>query len=237
MEVTRCKSADEAKEKLADRVSAELRRHSENGIPVLFFFSGGSALSVLDMIDPECVGDFLTFAPIDERFDPSGETSNFSAFMRTDSFRKAESAGAHFIDTRVKEWQGIAELADQFERAIRKWMTDFAKEGRIIAILGMGPDGHTAGIFPDDDENAFRDRFDGDRLVVGYRAPEYATCPERVTVTLSFLQNHIDAAFVFLSGEEKCTAWERVLRNREPPHRLPAEVFHAIRKTEAFTDL
>lgn len=235
MEVTRCKSADEAKEKLAGRVSAELRRHSENGISVLFFFSGGSALDILNRIDADVLGPYLTMAPIDERFDPTGETSNFSAFMRTDSFRKAESAGAHFIDTRVKEGQGKDDLVNGFETALLGGLA--SKSGKIVAILGMGPDRHTAGIFPDADENAFQERFEGDRLVVGYRAPEYATCPERVTVTLAFLKRNIDQAFVFLSGEEKRTAWERVLRNREPPHRLPAGVFHAIRKTEVFTDL
>ncbi len=248
MEVAQYASADEAKRGLAARVSSEFASFQENGTPVLFLFSGGSALSVLDMIDPSCLGGNLTMAPVDERFDPTGEANNCAAFMRTDFFRKAESAGAHFIDTRVKKGQGRDDLADGFERALRQWIVSFAvasearqssivNSGKIIAILGMGPDGHTAGIFPDTDENMFHDRFEGDRLVVGYRAPEYATCPERITVTLSFLKKNVDQAFVFISGEEKSAAWERVLRNDEPFHLLPAGIFHKLRDAEIFTDI
>jgi 6-phosphogluconolactonase/glucosamine-6-phosphate isomerase/deaminase len=195
-------------------------------------------------------------APVDERFDPTGETSNFAALMDTDFFSKAKSAGARFIDKRVEDRQGRGDLADGFERTLRQWMTmnhchpeplpviasearqsRTVNSGKIIAILGMGPDGHTAGIFPDADGNVFHDRFEGDRLVAGYRAPEYATCPERVTATLSSLERNIDQAFVFISGEEKCSAWERVLRSDEPMHLLPAGIFHKLRNVEVFTDV
>jgi len=262
MEVIRHASADEAKKGLVARVSSELATFQENGIPVLFLFSGGSALSVLDMIDFSCLGGNLTFAPVDERFDPSGEASNLAAFMETDFFRKAESAGAHFIDTRVRKGQGRDDLANEFEATLREWMTmNFCHSeplsviasacpplegsekscprpsGKIIALLGMGSDGHTAGIFPDADENVFHDRFESDCLVAGYRAPEYATCPERVTATLSFLEKNVDQAFVFVSGEEKRAVWERVLRNDEPIHLLPAGIFHRLRSAEVFTDI
>lgn len=248
MEVIRHTSADEAKRGLAVRVSSELASFQENGTPVLFLFSGGSALSVLDMVDPRYLGRNVTMAPVDERFDPTGAASNFAVFMGTDFFRKAKAAGARFIDTRVKEGRGRDDLANEFETAIREWMAEFViptvveesyscHHGKIIALLGMGPDGHTAGIFPDTDEKVFHDRFGSDRLAIGYRAPEYAVCPERVTVTPSFLERNIIQAFVFLTGEEKRAAWERVLRNDEPIHLLPAGIFHELRKTEVFTDL
>jgi 6-phosphogluconolactonase len=227
--------SEEAKYAAAESISMSLLELKKKDVPVLFLFSGGSALSVLDMIDPSCLGEYLTLAPVDERFDPTGEASNFAAFMETDFFRKAESAGVRFIDTRVKEEQGRDDLANEFETALLRGST--SKSGKIITILGMGPDGHTAGIFPDADEKAFHDRFDGSRLVVGYRAPEYATCPERITTTPSFLEKNIDQAFVYLSGEEKRDTWERVLRNDEPIHLLPAGIFQRLRRVEVFTDL
>ncbi|MBP9751661.1 MAG: 6-phosphogluconolactonase [Candidatus Moranbacteria bacterium] len=249
--------SEEAKYAAAESISMSLLELKKKDVPVLFLFSGGSALSVLDMIDFSCLGEHLTLAPVDERFDPTGEASNFSAFMATSFYGKAEVAGARFIDTRVKEGQGMGDLANGFETTLRKWMADFVTptessylvipsvveescphpHGKIIAILGMGPDGHTAGIFPSDDAQEFHDRFEGDRLVVGYRAPEYAICPERITATLSFLEKNVDQAFVFLSGEEKRAAWERVLQNDEPIHLLPAGIFHSLQGVELFTDL
>lgn len=249
--------SEEAKYAAAESISMSLLELKKKDVPVLFLFSGGSALSVLDMIDSSCLGEHLTLAPVDERFDPTGEASNFSAFMATSFYGKAEAAGTHFIDTRVKEGQGRDDLVNEFETTLRKWMADFVTptessylvipsvveesrphpHGKIIAILGMGPDGHTAGIFPDTDENTFHDRFGSDHLVVGYRAPEYAICPERVTTTLSFLEKNVDQAFAFLIGEEKYAAWERVLRNDEPIHRLPAGAFQMLRRVKVFTDL
>lgn len=235
MDIIRCLSADEAKRGLAKRVSSELATFQENGVPVLFLFSGGSALGVLDMIDPGCLGSFLTVAPVDERYDPSGHDGNFAAFLKTDFSKKAEAVGARFIDTRVKSGQGRDGLADGLDRSLRAWK-ESNPNGTVIALLGMGPDGHTAGIFPDDDAKIFHDRFGSGRWVVGYRAPEYATCPERVTVTPTFLAHHVDAVFVFLSGKEKRAAWERVLRGDEPTHSLPAVIFQNLPAVKIFTD-
>jgi 6-phosphogluconolactonase/glucosamine-6-phosphate isomerase/deaminase len=256
MRINQFSSQDEAKKGLAARVSSELTVFQENSIPVLFLFSGGSALSILDIIDPECLDENLTVAPIDERHDPTGRDSNFAALLKTDFYKRAETAGSRFIDTRVKPGQGRDELANEFENALRKWVSEKSLassiialpprrerqsrvhgSGKIIAILGVGPDGHTAGIFPDNDEKIFRDRFEGDRWVVGYRGPEYATCPERVTVTLASLENYVDQSFVFLSGEKKRAAWECIIKNDEPVHLLPAGIFYKLRKMEIFTDL
>lgn len=236
MDIIPCTSADEAKRGLATRISSELRSSRESGMLVLLFFSGGSALGILDLLDRDIFGPYLTMTPADERYDPSGRESNFAAFTKTKCFPRAEAAGTRFIDTRVQPGQGRDGLALAFEQNIRKWTTEHPG-GRTLAILGMGPDGHAAGIFPMDDEERFRELFERDRSVVGYRGPEYAVCPERITVTCSFLVRDIDRIFVFFSGEEKRDVWERITRGTEPIHMLPAAIFRTLPAVEIFTDL
>lgn len=66
--------------------------------------------------------------------------------------------------------------------------------------MGIGQDGHTAGIFPGD--HGFD--FDGDVWVVGYFVPkEVNQYQERVTVTNTYLQTEIAQAIVYAVGEEK----------------------------------
>ena len=236
MEIIRCVSADEAKKKLAERISSELVACQEDSVPALLLFSGGSALGILDLLDAKCAGSFLTIAPVDERCDPSGHDSNFGALVESDFFRRAVSTGVGLIDTRVKSGQGRDALADAFGQELARWRKRHPK-GRVIAILGMGPDGHTAGIFPMDDGREFSRLFEGERMVVGYRAPEYATCPDRVTVTLSFLCREVESICVFFSGEEKRAVWKRVLGNTAPMSALPAIAFHTLSSVEIFTDI
>lgn len=235
MDIIPCTSADEAKRGLATRISSELRSSRESGMPVLLFFSGGSALGILDLLDRDIFGPYLTMTPVDDRYDPSGRESNFAAFTKAECFPRAKAAGTRFIDTRVQLGQRRDDLALAFEQNIRKWTTEHPG-GRTLAILGMGPDGHTAGIFPMDDEERFRELFERDRSVVGYRGPEYAVCPERVTVTPALL-GRLDRIFVFFSGEEKRAAWERVMPGAEPVHALPAAIFRTLPTVEIFTDL
>lgn len=228
-------SADEAKRRLAARLSSQLCSLRESGSPGLLLFSGGSALGILDLLKEESFGPSLTMAPVDERCDPSWEESNFAAFTKTACFPRAETAATRFIDMRAKPGQGREELSLASEHAIRGWMTNHPG-GVTIALLGMGPDGHTAGIFPMDDEKRFHELFEKDRLVIGHRGPEYALCPERVTATLSLLRR-MDRIYVFFTGEEKRAIWARAVVGTEPLHKLPAGIFRTLPRVEIFTDL
>lgn len=235
MEIIPCASADEAKRSLATRLSSQLCSLGESGSPVLLLFSGGSALGILDLLKEESFGPSLTMGPIDDRYDPSWKESNFAAFMDTACYSRATAAGTSFMDTRSRPEQGRDELALASEHAIRGWMTNHPG-GTMIALLGMGPDGHTAGIFPMDDEKRFHELFERDRLVIGYRGPEYALCPERVTATLSLLRR-LDRIYVFFAGEEKRAIWARAAAGTEPLHKLPADIFRTLPRVEIFTDV
>jgi 6-phosphogluconolactonase len=92
-------------------------------------------------------------------------------------------------------------------------------EGQVprfdLALLGLGPDGHTASLFPGSD--AVRERT---RLVV---APWVgAQSGFRITMTLPVFNRAACALFV-VSGEEKAEALRSVLEGDLQPDRFPAQ--------------
>ena len=92
-------------------------------------------------------------------------------------------------------------------------------EGQVprfdLVLMGLGPDGHTASLFPGSD--AVRERT---RLVV---APWVsAQSSFRITMTLPVLNRAACALFV-VSGEEKAEALRSVLEGDLQPDRFPAQ--------------
>jgi 6-phosphogluconolactonase len=88
-------------------------------------------------------------------------------------------------------------------------------------LLGLGPDAHTASLFPG--TRALRERR---RLAVSNWVEQLDT--ERITLTPPVLNGA--ACVVFLvSGEEKATALKAVLEGRPDPDRLPAQMIRPER--------
>ena len=65
-------------------------------------------------------------------------------------------------------------------------------------ILGMGDDGHTASIFPNDPESEIA--VNTQELIVSTKAPNFPT--NRITCSLKFLQG-AKRTFLFFTGENK----------------------------------
>jgi 6-phosphogluconolactonase len=90
-----------------------------------------------------------------------------------------------------------------------------------LVLLGLGPDGHTASLFPD--TAALQERR---RLVVANWVEKFASY--RLTLTLPVLNNA--ACVIFLvSGEEKAQTLGAVLEEEAPSAPLPAQL---IRPTQ-----
>jgi 6-phosphogluconolactonase len=84
-----------------------------------------------------------------------------------------------------------------------------------LILLGMGPDGHVASIFPGTEAVE-----EEKRLVMGNWVD--ATKTWRITLTLPVL-NHAANVIVLVAGAEKAPALRRVLRGPHTPPLLPAE--------------
>jgi len=221
--------------KLARAVSVFLRQNKEKA--VLLLVSGGSVLKTLDFIDQSALGENLTISLLDERFSRDIEIRNFFQLTKTSFYHQAQRRGSKFIPPLTAEMGTLVVAAKKWEQKLRRWLS--ARPDRIIiTIMGMGTDGHTAGIMPfPENPQKFTNFFENkNKWIIGYNAGDKNQYPRRLTVSITFLQNIIDRAFVYVTGENKKNILEIVLKS-DRVFEYPASITKKMKRVELFTDL
>jgi 6-phosphogluconolactonase/glucosamine-6-phosphate isomerase/deaminase len=203
--------------------------------PVLLMLSGGSALTVLDYLGDHALGENITVSVLDERFSGDTNINNFAQLQKTEFYTAALNAEVSFFGTLPRPNESADELAKRLERNLKTWK-DENSGGLIVATLGMGADGHTAGIFPFDDKNEFNELFNSGAWTVSYNALGKHQYPERITTTLNFLRN-IDFGFAYVCGTDKKEKFQQVQNNESELNLLPALAWHDIGDVKVFTDI
>lgn len=132
--------------------------------PVLLMLSAGSALSLLDYVGQKSLGENLTVAVLDERFSTDEKTNNFARLQHTDFYAMAMEVEVSFFGSLPRPGETMHDLAARMEKNLRTWKSE-NPHGIIVATLGMGKDGHTAGIFPFSDAEGFNKMFAGENWV------------------------------------------------------------------------
>jgi 6-phosphogluconolactonase len=109
-------------------------------------------------------------------------------------------------------------VADAYEQTLKKFFK--TKDGEIPAfdliLLGMGPDGHTASLFPGTDALAEKSR-----LVVANYVEKLKT--SRITFTLPLL-NAARCVMFLVSGTDKAPALKAVLEENVPGEQYPSKL-------------
>jgi len=229
MEIIR---SETPKEDAGQALGEVLKKYADR--PVLLMLSGGSAMSILDYVDEECLGSNITISVLDERCSRDPQINNFLQLKETTFFKNAVSAGVQVISTEVKEGEGCSDLGNRWEKDLRNWKAK-NPDGVIIATMGMGPDGHVAGIMP----NAEEETFNGSDLVVSYSvSPEVNKFTDRVTVTYAFLKDYIDEGIAYASGSEKQNIIKVLEENPDEKDivTIPARIFYQMRSVKLYTD-
>ncbi len=120
---------------------------------------------------------------------------------------------------RIKGEMDDMELAaEEYEKVITDHfrLTDGKLPRFDLVLLGMGPDGHTASLFP-----GTKALHEQERLVVSNWVGKFDT--DRVTLTAPVLNNA--GAIVFLvGGDDKAPALKSVLEGAFEPEQLPAQL-------------
>ena len=197
--------------------------------PVLFLVAGGSAMSVLEHVNPEYLSPDLTVTTTDDRFSTELDVNNFAILQSQSFYNNLVEADAFCISTEPFEGETIEQYRARFEKNLREWKLDFPK-GIIVGLYGMGADGHTGGMIPGLlNKEEFNAEFnDGDRLVgtfdaVAYdalhtvgnttsaRAKDYEF-PQRISTTIPFMRDWVDHAIFYITGENKKSALNKVLQ-------------------------
>jgi 6-phosphogluconolactonase/glucosamine-6-phosphate isomerase/deaminase len=170
-------------------LTARLAKELAAGKRVLWLVSGGSNIQpVVQVMDnvPADLTQYLTVLLADERYGDEGHAdSNWAQVMKA-GFKTADSRllpvlqkGLDFEAT-LKHYNQLAEAA-------------FANNDLVVAQLGIGSDGHIAGIMID--SPAAKEQA---TLVAGYQADDF----KRLTLTFPALAK-VSAAYVFAFGPAK----------------------------------
>ncbi len=99
-------------------------------------------------------------------------------------------------------------------------------EKKVFAILGMGLDGHIAGILPNSAG------VESDKIFIAYEShDEYQ---HRLTVTLKCLIENFSRSVLLVNGDEKCGVFNRIMQFEKDVSKFPVLMLKNLPNVEVF---
>ena len=163
----------------------------------------------------------------DERFVPSDdERSNYR--MATDAFLADVPIPVDHIHPMPTDTLTVGDAADAYERTLRRVLAaDGGRPAPIdLVLLGVGPDGHTASLFPG--SPVLKERTHWARAVEAPTTVQPAV--PRVTLTLPCLNGARNVLFL-IAGADKRPVVAEILHGGEAARRFPAAMVRAAGRT------
>lgn len=189
--------------------------------PVLWIVTGGSNIvieaKIMAALDPAHLRN-LTIILTDERFGPVGhEDSNYFQLHFQD-FAERE---ALFMDMLYG-----ASFEDTVKTANESMKVAFQNAKHVVALIGMGPDGHIAGILPNSPAAVADEKW-----VIGYDGGQY----QRFTLT-PFALSHIHEAFVGTFGPERLEPLTKLHDKMLSIAEQPAQILRHLPSVTIYND-
>ncbi len=170
------------------------------------------------------------FMMVDERVSGEAEINNFLQLVeRYPDFVKNQEV----VDTTPMSSESIEDYARRIEKTFFKKISEL-NNPKIITLLGMGRDGHTAGIFPLT-EDRFKETYPDD----GTYVPVYLeglTIDSRASFTPSWLLDHSDQLVAFIAGDSKREILDSLINESKELHERPAELMKLHKDAHVYTD-
>ena len=206
-------------EPVAEHIASAISKHLKAGETVSWFLSGGSAIQLAVKVSAALHGTDagkLSISLIDERHGPAGHADS--------NWKQLQDAGFSVADARlipVLDGSDLPSTAEHFSATV----ADLLQADYKIAILGIGPDGHTAGILPGTEAVTAKG------LVVGYKTDQH----NRVTMTVQALEQ-LNEAVVYAMGEAKKPTLQQLRDQDVPLDQQPAQLLKHITNVTIFND-
>ena len=205
-----------------DDLSIRLQTELSSNKRVLWLISGGSNIAycvhVMEMLSGPHTKQ-LTIMLVDERYGPVGHPdSNWTQLLEAGMPNKQATLLPVLQDDRSFE-----QTAESYRQQTE---TAFTTHDLVIAQLGIGRDGHTAGILPGSPA-----ALEQQALVIGYEVAPY----RRITMTFPALRQ-VQAAYVFAFGESKHEALIRLTTEQVDVTEQPAQILKQIPEVYLYND-
>lgn len=203
-------------------LTERLVRELADGKRVLWLLSGGSnipsSVQIMDNIS-SALSKNLSVSLVDERYgEPGHDESNWAQLMQA-GFNSKQATLLPVLQPGISFERTVQNYTKLIEQAFRA-------NDVVIAQLGIGPDGHVAGILPGspaaNEQTA---------LVAGYDAPPL----KRLTLTFPALKQ-INAAYVFAFGKPKQQALLSLRNKSEQLAGQPAQILNELGEAYMYSD-
>jgi 6-phosphogluconolactonase len=153
----------------------------------------------------------------DERHVPPDDPESNYRMVREALLSKVPIPGENIFRVHAEN-PSATQAADDYERTLRDFFQtapgDFPRFDLIL--LGMGPDGHTASLFPG--TSVLHEKT---RLVASNFVEKFKT--DRITLTIPVLNNAAEVMFL-VSGAEKAQTLKEVLESSRPAELFPSKL-------------
>lgn len=205
MELNNFTGKEQMSRAAADYTQILINRSTARGEVFTIALSGGSSptrfyeLMAEEKIDWSMVKVFL----VDERKVPADHNHSNFRMIKEALLSKIDIPEGNVFSLNT-EIGSASECAAEYENRIRDVFGDKYPVFDLI-VLGAGPDGHTASIFPGKDHSP-----EDDSIFISTIAPAQFDIPERLTMTLSLINNANRRIFV-ISGKGKSEIVQRML--------------------------
>ena len=199
-------------------ITEKIAEHQKKDI--LLLLSGGSVLQILEYIDASSFGPHVTLALTDDRFTDNIQENNFLQIQNTEFFSKINERGIEVIATNPQAKEDFDAFFNRIEGEYNSYVNTHTN-AYVLGIFGIGDDGHTASIFPDDTVS-FKNKYRNENILTQtFNGPlPYA---QRITITPKFIEEHINEVVLYAVGKNKCqTILQDMYNTNFDEHQIPA---------------
>jgi len=205
---------------VAEALARTIVKHLDDGGRVIWLLSGGSAvkpaIEASELLEGHDLSR-LTVSLVDERYGPLGHSGSNWQSLIDDGFKFGNS----------KTYPVLSGVDNhQTTKAYNKFLEESLSGPTYrLALLGIGPDGHTAGILP------HSPAVNSQTLAVYYETKDY----ERITITTGGLAR-LDEAIVYCVGTNKADALAKLDQNLTLESQ-PAQIIKRIPQANVYNDI